>query len=358
MGLPMPRPPRFLLALAVLLWLGFTAAAVGVDGNGDDAKFAHDVLATLAAAAFAVAGVGGLLPLWQQREWRRRTQWVPFNLIEHALRETTAIAAGAAQIVRPANRSEQDGAGDVYHVFSVPRAPVRDELAESVRVTLGGDIAAAVRGADTHDEAAQVGRRAGGLRTDLEERGERLWSLTHDLAPYAGDVNAPRLLSEVSTLLEGVRNLSDPFPNPSTPEFARKFVSAALVTTVFDGCVTVCSRLDNIYRDVRRRVSDEGLETKLQQDESRVQIEDAGIAENLKIERETKQLLEAAEAAERSFDESWDVLQTQVRALLDSDTVTSDVLNDIKQRLQRLGERAEEIEEELKRADEAPPPST
>jgi prefoldin subunit 5 len=82
------------------------------------------------------------------------------------------------------------------------------------------------------------------------------------------------------------------------------------------------------------------------------------IAENLKIERETKQLLEAAEAAERSFDESWDVLQTQVRALLDSDTVTSEVLNDIKQRLQRLGERAEEIEEELKRADEAPPPST
>jgi hypothetical protein len=155
-------------------------------------RFVHDGLQTIATVFLALGVGGGLLELWQRREWQRRTQWIPFNLLNQAMRQVAVLVSKSVELVAP---SDDDGSVASFSgVFILPWSAVGDRTIQvqgqavaSTLPVLFGD-----RTAVTDDEASpyqgRVTEQLQAVGSELEGHADRLWSLASELGAYVDDV--------------------------------------------------------------------------------------------------------------------------------------------------------------------------
>jgi hypothetical protein len=289
---PLPPFPRWVAPAGLGVWLGLTALAARMEQWSDTfpTHFIQGVVQSVAGVALALGGIGEVLRWWQHQKWRRLTQWIAFDLLDQAIRETSAIARRAVYVLAGPATHDDHRISQIDHVFKLPWSPVRDDVVREVKIALGPHVRALFSGHRPDERTvsdgsspdtlhADVIKRASALGPDLERPADKLRHLALELGAYVDERDAIELLTAVAQLHERVRELaalSVGAPAESLASHAGIKVDLVLTTST-----EVTKRLSVSYSKLRLLTSDENLDDKLARDEQHIKLETTTMKEML-----------------------------------------------------------------------------
>jgi hypothetical protein len=333
--------------LGLLAWAGLTVLGALPDQSTKSERIFHDVLQAMGAVFFALAVGGGLLGWWQQKEWKRRTQWIAFDLLNQAMRQTALIASRTADLW-------ESGPGPtnlVGPVFRLPWTRVGNETIEEVGRFVAAELAAAVeegRAADAADDGnarlASVARKLQGLAPQIEAHADRLRQLTVELGAYLDDVLAVQLVTDVAELHDAVRNLVDPLPGWRVPEDAWALLAGEHAKAVLNASGTAAESLTRAYD----RLETQGeLGTRIEDARASRSEEDQSTVRELKAWREFEETERKFLEAEAGWEHSGEMFLKQVDELLNSPDINEETLRQVQDAIEQVGSITEDVKQSL-----------
>ena len=296
MAVPLPRRPLRYAAWGLLGWASLTVLGSLPDGDEVWERVVRAGCQALATVFFAVAIGGGFLEFWQRREWKRRTQWIPFDLLNRAIRQLATLVATTADVASAT--LGRTGTTFISDAFALPWTPVSDQVIEhlddSSAATLGALLGeqpsdpSEPRSLGSSSPLAAIHGRLLSSTRELKDQVDGLWSIVNQLGEYIDDESAPALLTEVTRVHNAVRELTDPFPGlppdattAASPSGVWGLLAAISAKDVIKESAAVARRLSEVYGELRRQVTDDELERKLSNEEEARNASDKATAEGL-----------------------------------------------------------------------------
>lgn len=349
MSLLLPQRPAKLVVAGLAGWAGLTLLANLPDQDTRGGRVLHDGLATGAAAFSALALGGGLLEFWQRREWRRRTQWIPFDLLDRSMRELANLVSEVVDLVTPLTGHPSNVP---LATLTLPWSSVRERAiaAQERALESAGRLLAADAPA-SFDQVTQSQRGvAAGLdnaRAALEAHADKVWATAIELGPFIDDRHGPGLLTSVSALHEAVRKLVDPFPGTRIPEPIAALSATLSVGDVLTSSATVAASLNDAYLKLQNAVTLTPLRERLENERRRGAATDKAISEQLNAKEEQEAIVAEFKRAREDFGQAGVDLLRAVREALDSPDTDEDTLRAVLGALDEAGEIADDQEAHL-----------
>jgi hypothetical protein len=260
MAMSTPRTPWWLLAAGAVGWAGSTAATIYFDGEEAWQRWVGAVASVLASVCAAVLVGGGILSVWREAQWRRHTQWVLFELLQSATRESSHLVRNlfaAASVLVDSDFAHSRLWTEFYLPWSAGKqALVREAV---IALTVGRSQAGPTTTAKTRARAMRTSNRL------LEASAVQILATSQTLTSYLDGRDGPRILTAASQLHRSVLRSIDPGAEIGISLEASQHaleVSARLAyPDVLQDCATFAGALDSVWDELRRRARGELRET-------------------------------------------------------------------------------------------------
>jgi hypothetical protein len=351
----LPRPPLWLVAAGFVGWAVFTLGGAQIDQESTSDRFVHDGLQTIATVFLALGVGGGLLELWQRREWQRRTQWIPFNLLNQAMRQVAVLVSKSVELV------DDDSVASFSGVFILPWSAVGDRALQVQGRAVASTLPVLLGDRMTVDEPStyqsQVIERLQAVGSELEDHADRLWSLASELGVYVDDVLGPELLTRVGGLHDAVRDLVDPFPGDRVTDPQLATLTGFNVSKVLECSGMVAQWLGRAYVSAQKRVMNDSLRERLQAEKDRRAEADKATSELLDSYEELQRHRQAMDEAGQGFDDAGAALLHAIQEALDSPDTDESTLRTIAEALEEARRMTADLAEALKDDSPEEPPS-
>ncbi|MFH5822294.1 hypothetical protein [Georgenia sp. AZ-5] len=345
MSLSTPRRPWRLAVAGVVGWVVLTLLSALVQGDTALHETARDGLRAAAAAFATLALGGGLLELWQRREWRRRTQWVAFDLIDRSMRRLANVAAGGFDVV---TASAPVLLSQVYCLpWTVVRERAVKECAEVVSTAL---VTQALAEWGEGNPPDNVRHHADDVATlgHLQDRADDLWSVVQELSAYLDDQLGPELLTAAGELHSAVRGVVEPAPGDVVPESLVLPLVATQLGKVIAGTEPVARCLDRAYAEALRHVTDEKLRERLEQEEHHCSKGEKGLKALLDAWVEEARQHRELDRASTSFTETGADLIGTLREVIDAPDADAETVRLVREALEEVERVTDELLKQLR----------
>jgi hypothetical protein len=321
MGPVLPQPRRATYVGFLLAGLGCAALAAGFGGAQHDTywwRIAHDLTEALATTLLGVFTISGLIAFWQQRRWRKASQWIAFDLPRRAMRHAAIIASQATLVCT----GDEQIAFEVYEAYDLelPLTEEREKLLHHLSERVSNQLSklfAPDLARLPEEELRAVVERASGASGPLEERSDRLRATVRDLGGYLEFAQATAVFTAAVKLDGKVRELTA--QGPIRAGAVGGLLLAAQVSVIQDMCLELAKALSAGYEEILQRatISDDELKKDLADKAWEASRADVSALEFIEADLEYRLISDRADQLVKEISQGMSSLEENVREWLE-----------------------------------------